>query len=192
MQPDEYETARDVQIDAFADPHIGELLDALRDSWSLVQDLNFVAVLDGSIVGHVQYSRAIVDAPAALIDVLVLSPVGVRTVLQNQGVGSTLLRESLQQLRGREEPLVFLEGDPSFYGRFGFEPAGELGFVKPSPRIPDAAFQVVTLEGYDPATMSGPLVYPDAFWRTDSVGLRQVTPVARAAAPGPARPGCSA
>jgi putative acetyltransferase len=39
-------------------------------------------------------------------------------------------------------------------------------------RIPDAAFQVLTLSSFEP-WMSGTLVYADAFWRFDCVGLRE-------------------
>lgn len=66
---------------------------------------------------------------------------------------------------------MFLEGDPGYYARRGFLRASASGFVRPSPRIPDAAFQVVLLDAHE-EWMRGPLVYNDAFWQTDSVGLR--------------------
>lgn len=50
-------------------------------------------------------------------------------------------------------------------------PAGPRGFRKPSLRIPDEAFQVITLPAYE-VWMTGTLVYPEPFWRHDSVGLR--------------------
>lgn len=71
----------------------------------------------------------------------------------------------------RDEPLVFLEGAPSFYPRVGFEPAMPLGFRRPSPRIPEPAFMVHRNPSYQP-WMTGTLVYADAFWRHDCVGLR--------------------
>jgi putative acetyltransferase len=69
--------------------------------------------------------------------------------------------------------LVFLEGSPSYYRRFGFEAGGKYGFRKPSLRIPDAAFQVFPLPSYEP-WMTGTLVYSEIFWQFDSVGLRDV------------------
>jgi putative acetyltransferase len=67
--------------------------------------------------------------------------------------------------------MVFLEGDPAYYARFGFVPAGELGFTAPSPRIPAPAFQVHLLPAYAP-WLRGNLVYNDLFWQYDCVGLR--------------------
>lgn len=68
-------------------------------------------------------------------------------------------------------PLLFLEGDPDFYRRLGFVAGGPLGFRKPSLRVPDDAFQVVKLPAYEDG-MSGTLVYAQAFWDNDCVGLR--------------------
>jgi len=101
----------------------------------------------------------------------VLSPLGVLPGHQRRGIGSALARRGLEILAGRPVPLVFLEGDPRYYSRFGFAPGGDLGFRKPSLRIPDAAFQVVRLPPYQP-WMTGTLVYAEPFWRHDCVGLR--------------------
>ena len=58
------------------------------------------------------YTHAILDAPGRQVDVLVLSPIGVRPDLQRAGIGSALIRTTLPILAGRTEPLVFLEGSP--------------------------------------------------------------------------------
>jgi len=90
---------------------------------------------------------------------------------QRKGIGKELIRQSLQMLADREEPLVFLEGNPRFYSQVGFLPGGPAGFVRPSLRIPDAAFQYTPLPKYEP-WMIGTLVYPEVFWAMDCVGLR--------------------
>jgi putative acetyltransferase len=172
MCADEFDVMRALSIDAFGgDPQIGPLLDLLRLSWSWEDALSFVAELHGEIVGHVLYSHATVDAPDRLVDVLLLSPIGVRPDLQRSGIGGCLIRRSFEVLERRSEPLVFLEGHPSYYPQFGFVQAAGLGFTAPSVRIPTAAFMVRPLPAYEPS-ISGALVYPDAFWRADAVGLR--------------------
>lgn len=173
MRADEWAEARAVCIDAFGDPGIPALLDGLRSSWSWHDDLAFVAEVDGSIAGMVLYSSAFIDAPDRVVDVLVLSPLGVRRAQQRHGIGSRLVTESLQTVAAtRPEPLVFLEGIPSYYPRFGFRIAGDMGFTPASVRIPRPAFMAYPLPNYDPS-VRGALVYPDVFWRTDSVGLRE-------------------
>jgi len=66
---------------------------------------------------------------------------------QRQGVGSVLIRAGLDLMIKRRVPVVFLEGDPGYYSRFGFHAGGPQGFRKPSLRIPDAAFQAIRLAG---------------------------------------------
>lgn len=171
MQPGEFAAMRAVSVAAFDDVSIGELIDQLRASWAWDDELSFVAVQEGEIVAQVLYTTATLDAPHALVEVLLLSPVGVRPDLQGQGIGSHLITESLNALGQRSEPLVFLEGSPAYYPRFGFTPGGDAGFIKPSQRIPDLAFMVYPLPK-DDGSLRGTLVYPDPFWRTDSVGLR--------------------
>jgi putative acetyltransferase len=147
----------------------------LRASPDWIDGLSFVAVLDREIVGHVLFTRGLLDAPRRLGEVLVLAPVSVASAWQGRGIGSALLRYALEQVRNRPEPLVFLEGSPRFYPRFGFQPGGPLGFRRPSLRIPEPAFQVVRLPAYEP-WMTGTLVYSRVFWDLDCVGLRDLTP----------------
>lgn len=127
---------------------------------------------NGRIVGHTQLSVSWVDARHRVVQVLVLSPLAVAPTHQLQGIGSRLLAAAREEAASLGAPLVFLEGDPGFYSTRGWRPAGEFGFSPPSARIPARAFQVVTLRGYDPATMRGALVYNDTFWSHDCVGLR--------------------
>jgi putative acetyltransferase len=106
--------------------------------------------------------------------VQVLSPVGVVPVWQKRGIGSALIRRGLEILIERAVPVVFVEGPPHYYSRFGFEAATEQNFRKLSLQIPDAAFQALCLPSYKP-WMTGTLVYSDTFWRHDAVGLRDAT-----------------
>jgi putative acetyltransferase len=173
-RPSDHDAVHELHREAFGEH--GELVATLtRDLRTLLtpsSGLSLVATDDDrTIVGHVLFTRSILDAPKRLVDVLVLSPVGVLPAHQNHGVGSALITRGLELAEGQGAPAVFLEGSPGYYPRFGFEPGEPLGFRKPSLRIPDAAFQVRRLSGYDPE-LTGTLVYSEIFWRHDAVGLR--------------------
>jgi putative acetyltransferase len=133
--------------------------------------ISLVADLGGDIVGHAQLSRCWVDAPDRLVEVLSLSPLAVLPRDQGRGIGGRLVREALHAAQEARWPLVFLEGSPDYYSRFGFEAAHRRGVAKPSPRIPEPAFQVVVLPDWEP-WMTGGFVYADVFWELDCVGLR--------------------
>lgn len=162
---------RAVHRQAFGDAGatVAGLVDALRGADP--DGLSLVAVAAEAVIGHVLFTRCLLDAPRRLVPVQTLSPLGVAPRWQRRGVGTALVRHGVAELDRRGVPLVFLEGNPAYYGRFGFRPGGECGFRKPSLRIPDAAFQFLPLSGYEP-WMTGTLVYSATFWEHDCVGLR--------------------
>ncbi|MGW6196486.1 GNAT family N-acetyltransferase [Kribbella sp. NPDC055110] len=167
---------RDTHLRAFGDHGsvVADLVDTLRETITTEHGLSLVAGHNGHVVGHVMFTRSLLDADRRLVDVQVLSPLGVLPELHRRGVGSALVQHGLTVLKERAVPLVFLEGDPGYYSRFGFEAAGGLDFWKPSLRIPDGAFQVIRLPAHEP-WMTGTLVYAEPFWRHDSVGLRMTS-----------------
>ncbi|MCA2211813.1 GNAT family N-acetyltransferase [Jidongwangia harbinensis] len=169
---DDREAVLDVHRRAFGDhgATVAALVGALRADDPAA--LSVVAADGGRVVGHVLFTRSLLDAPRRLVDVQVLSPLAVLPDRQRRGVGAALVRHGLELLEARGVPLVFLEGDPGYYGRLGFTAAAGCGFRKPSLRIPDAAFQVVRLSAYRP-WMTGTFVYSAPFWVHDCVGLRE-------------------
>ncbi|MDF1606312.1 N-acetyltransferase [Nocardioides sp. YIM 152315] len=150
-------------------PTVARLVGALDAAGSTRASL--VADLDGRIVGHVQLNRSWLDARRSLVDVLVLSPLSVHPDHQGEGIGGQLLDAAVAEAERLGAPAVFLEGDPGYYAARGWSAAGPLGFVKPSARIPDPAFQVVLLPAHQD-WMRGALVYCEPFWALDCVGLR--------------------
>jgi putative acetyltransferase len=161
QRPDERAGVRDVVSRAFADHEVvADLVEALQDAWAGADGLSYVAELDGRFVGHVMLTKSWLDAPARIVDVLVLSPLCVVPEHQRQGIGGRLVRHAVSEAEQFGTPAVFLEGDPGYYSRLGFERATARGFTSPSVRIPDAAFQVVTLSAHEP-WMTGALVYAE-------------------------------
>jgi putative acetyltransferase len=174
-QPEDHPAVRAVHGHAFGDHHgveVADMVDALRAGYLPDRGLSLVAQDDdGAVVGHVMFHPGLLDAPKQLVPVQVLTPLGVLPQRQRQGVGRALVRAGLDELDRRGVPLVFLEGIPTYYPKLGFQRAVEVGFRKPSLRIPDAAFQVYRLPGYAD-WMTGTLVYSQLLWNSDLVGLR--------------------
>jgi putative acetyltransferase len=171
--PADVEGVTSLLLAAFADegPLIVRLVEALRSHPCGRDGLGFVAEADDVIVGHVLVTRSRLDTFRETIDVAVLSPLAVEPSMQRRGIGSQLVGSAVEAATQAGLPLLFLEGDPAYYSRLGFRPGKPLGFRKPSIRIPDDAFQVVVLPGYD-EWMAGTLVYAEPFWDLDCVGLR--------------------
>jgi putative acetyltransferase len=164
---------RELHLAAFGDHGrvVADLVDGLRESVTTADGLSLIAQDAGEVIGHVMFTRSLLDAPPRLVEVQVLSPVAVLPERQGQGIGSALIRRGLQVMTERCVPVVFLEGDPGYYSRLGFAAGTEQGFRKPSLRIPNPASQSIRLPAYRP-WMIGTLVYSETFWRHDVVGLR--------------------
>jgi putative acetyltransferase len=172
QRPDEADAAMRVISAAF-----GEEGTKVVDVWAAVvarglDRAQLVAVgSDDLVVGHVGLSHGWLDARRALVDVLVLSPLGVAPDRQAAGIGTALLAAAVVEAERLGAPMVVLEGDPGYYSRRGWVPGAEHGIEAPSARVPGPAFQVVLLEGHE-EWMTGRVVYREVWWEHDATGLR--------------------
>jgi putative acetyltransferase len=160
---DDAPAIHDVVAAAFGSDAEAQLVEAIRASAEYRPEMALVAVLDAEAVGHVMISGAALHENDRRHRVVTLSPLAVAPHAQRRGVGSALVRAATQRADRAGEPLVLVEGDPGYYGRFGFEPAASYGieFTLPSWAPPQAA-QVLRLRAYD-ERIRGRVVYPAAF-----------------------------
>jgi putative acetyltransferase len=151
----------EVHRQAFVDdPSVPSLVEELRAGGHLVPSLAFVAVDDDRVVGNVLSSWVGLEGSERRF--LQLSPLGVLPEYQWRGFGGELVRATLGGARSLGEPLVFVEGNPRYYGRFGFVRADELGWLPPPEALYDWAFQVALLD--ERAELPrGQVVYPEPF-----------------------------
>jgi putative acetyltransferase len=139
---------------------VGRLTVELRASEWYEPDISFVAEEDGVLIGHVMNTWNWLEGRSPRV--LQLSPLGVLPAHQGRGHGSELVRASLDGVRARGEPLLLVEGNPKYYGRFGFVRADELGLLPPPEALYDWAFQVAVLD--DEAVLpQGRVVYSEPF-----------------------------
>lgn len=136
-----------------------DLVEAIRASDRFVPELSLVAEIDGEIVGHVLVSY--VDLEPDSVRVLQVAPLAVAPAHQRRGVGGALMRKALRLAEERGAPLVLVEGDPGYYGRFGFRRSDEAGIEAPA-NVSPQYLMVRTLRAHDPS-IRGRLVYPEAF-----------------------------
>lgn len=141
------------------------LVERIRASAGYIPEASLVAEADGRIAGHVMLSRfALHDEHAdSTRQILGLSPLAVAPDCQRRGVGAALVEAVVSVAECADEPLVVLEGSPTYYGRLGFEWSVPHGITIDLPSwAPPEAAQVRRLTNYDPA-FRGRVIYPPAF-----------------------------
>jgi putative acetyltransferase len=140
--------------DAFSDEtrDADEELEIVRESWSARPGdacIELVADDAGTVVGHLLAAPGFLDGRASAV--AGVAPVCVAPAHQRKGSGRALLDALVHAAEERDWPLLLLLGDPAFYGRFGFEPAGPLGLSYPPVGAGNPHLQARRLPGYTTA-----------------------------------------
>jgi putative acetyltransferase len=123
-QPKDHVAIRAIVTAAFPTDTEARLVDILRANGKAIY--SFVAVDDhDEVLGHILFSP--VTTPLPMAKGLGLAPVAVQPELQNQGIGSQLIRASLIEIKADGFDYVVLLGNPAYYQRFGFQTASAFG-----------------------------------------------------------------
>lgn len=122
--PDDIEAIRRLNEAAFTTPAEGQLVDLMREAGRLT--LSVVAVVGYQIVGHVALSPITIDGKEAGLG---LAPLAVDADYRRQGIGAALVEFALTQCCVLRTAIVVVLGEPSYYRRFGFEPASPHGLI---------------------------------------------------------------
>jgi putative acetyltransferase len=140
---------------AFAQADEARLVARLRRDEDALFEM--VAEEAGVVVGHVMFSRLWADRGEMYA---ALAPLAVRPDRQRAGVGSALVRASLESAREFGAHGVLVLGEPGYYGRFGF--SAEAAARVSAPYAGSPAFMALALEA---GAFDGPLqvAYPAAF-----------------------------
>lgn len=156
-RPQDVTAIRNLTDAAFRDmPHSAQteakIVEALRSAGVLT--LSLVASRDDEILGHAAFSPVRINGLSS--DWHGLGPVSVRPDQQRKGIGRLLVRNGLHQLESMNGAGCVVFGDPSYYGRFGFESDPELFYAD----APPGYFQRLAFKGEAP---TGEVTYHSSF-----------------------------
>jgi putative acetyltransferase len=152
FRPGDEEAVLAVVFAAFSGPGRdgSEEVDIVRRTWQCAAAdarLELVAVEGDAVIAHVAAAPGTLDGHPA--DVAGVAPVCVAPEYQRRSVGTTLMGELIRRADARGWPLLVLLGDPAYYGRFGFGPAGARGLWYTPAGRDDPHFMARSLAGDD-------------------------------------------
>ena len=142
---------RDICLRAFSNEEnqrVSELAVDLLDGKTDPPTMCLVAESAGKVVGYVAFS------PVSLSDEAdregyILAPLGVVPEHQSRGTGSMLVEQGLRSLAYMGVDVVFVYGDPKYYGRFGFDADSASVYSLPYTLQYPFGWQVVALSDRD-------------------------------------------
>jgi len=157
---------------AFGQDREAELVRVLLVDPSAKPFLSLLAFKDDKAVGHILFTTARLTKTQDTALISILAPLAILPDFQKQGIGGRLIERGLKLLSKSGIDLVFVLGHPEYYSRYGFKPAGYLGFEAPY-SIPDEhadAWMVQALRPGVIGSVSGTIMCADAlnkpeFWR---------------------------
>lgn len=125
-QPSDYREVENLTREAFWNHHSPGcdehyLLHALRNSDSFIGELDYVAEIDGTIIGNIVYSKSkILGDNGEWYDVITFGPISVLPEFQKRGIGGRLIERTINIAKGMGYRAILIYGDPDYYSKFGF------------------------------------------------------------------------
>jgi putative acetyltransferase len=155
---DDISAVRAVNEAAFGRTEEADLVDRLRNEGAVLA--SFVAEQNGRVVGHILFSRTLIETADESVPSVALAPMAVSPSRQRRGIGTQLVRFGVQWLLTRGERSVLVLGHPHFYQQFGFSTDRARTLTTPFP--PDA-FMALELVAGALDGLRGTVRYPAAF-----------------------------
>ena len=115
---------RNIHLCAFSEGErqkVSTLAVNLLDEGTNPDTISLVAEADGTIVGHIAFSPVNINNGKSWSG-YILAPLGVKPEYQKRQIGSNLIESGIERLSKMGVDVVFVYGDPQYYGKFGFSP----------------------------------------------------------------------
>lgn len=124
---------RQVHLRAFSGDEaqvVATLASNLLSEETSPETLAWVAEIDGTVVGHIAFSPVTFDTHKTLKG-YILAPLGVMPEYQKRSIGSDLITVGIEQLSKQGINVLFVYGDPKYYGKFGFKATTATHYLPP-------------------------------------------------------------
>lgn len=140
---------------------VSKLAIELLSEESKPETFALVAEVNEKLVAHVAFSLVKIENNDD-VQGYILAPLAVSSAYQKQGIGSALIERGMQLLAEKGVNILFVYGDPAYYGRFGFRADAAEPFVPAYPLQYSFGWQAIMLNSFDIKDKSVSIVCVDA------------------------------
>ena len=113
------------------------LVHLLRDHPDYLPEFSFVAEYENRIIGNIFYAKShVVNELNEQLDTLTFGPVSVLPEYQRKGVGTALIRHTVEIANDKEYPAIIIYGSPCNYCKHGFKNCKDFSITTKEGRYP--------------------------------------------------------
>ena len=109
---------------------VSKLASELFTEKSTLKIISLVAEIKGIVVGHIACSPIGIPGNPSFRG-YILAPLAVLPAYQKQLIGSRLVKCAIACLEDMDIDILFVYGDPNYYGRFGFSSELAINYIPP-------------------------------------------------------------
>ena len=162
-QEKDFLAVKEINDLAFGQESESTLIGNIRNTDNYIPALSLVFENEKlEIIGHILFSPITIETKTESIPSLALAPMAVKPDLQNQGIGSSLVKAGLKRCEELGYKSIVVLGHPDYYPKFGFILASEKGIKCPF-EVPNEAFMVYEIKPGALNDAQGTVKYPEAF-----------------------------
>lgn len=105
------------------------LVRIIRNSKDYIPEISRVVTLDDKIVGAIYYTKAKVVDGDITHEVITFGPLAIEPTLQNTGIGSLLIDETIKLAKEQGYSGICIFGEPEYYPKKGFVTCDKFGIT---------------------------------------------------------------
>lgn len=124
------------------------LAHVMRNHRDFVQDLDYVALVDNRVVGNVMYTKSkTINEKEETIETITFGPVSVLPEYQRKGIGSSLIRHTIQKAKEKNQKAIIIYGSPKNYCKYGFKSSKDYNISTLEGKYPYSLLVLELVEG---------------------------------------------
>jgi putative acetyltransferase len=113
------------------------LIHIMRNHKDFIKELALVVTINEKVVGNIMYMKSYVkNENDEVLDTLTFGPVSVHPSYQKQGIGSTLIKKSIEKAKENNYKAIIINGHPHNYCKYGFKSSKDLNISNKEGKFP--------------------------------------------------------
>jgi len=109
----------------------------MRNHADFISDLDLVVAINEKVVGNIMYMKSHVrNEKDEILETITFGPVSVHPSYQKQGIGSTMIKKSIDKAKGNNHKAIIIYGHPHNYCKFGFKSSRDFNISNKEGKYP--------------------------------------------------------